>query len=283
MTRDEELMDDSLRHTDPASAVLANLAARFTGHPGFMLTPGGIEILHANWPAYPRAHGVEALLDTLGEFPAATNFFSIDNIDRCTLFVVGRKPEREPFGKNYMHVAFWDEDLLAAARSGYLEQIDDDNGFLRFRDSQFRVTLAGTRAILVRELLAGLPEALLERASRHVEGHRYDTAVREAALLLELRLRNAVGSQAYGQRLVDECFGPRGRLAPGDLPNTHRLTLHGIFKGFFAYVRNEYAHNVPVEDLVTTCRHLRRCGRLYRVVELLEAQLQKGPPNAESQ
>src|SRR5262249_35060443 len=56
----------------------------------------GFEILHADWPAYPRGHGIRSTLNALAEYPRNTRFFPIDNIDQCTLFAVGEKPKQDP-------------------------------------------------------------------------------------------------------------------------------------------------------------------------------------------
>jgi len=257
------------RAVDDDVAFVERLAAAFSSHPGFMWTESGFEVLHAEWPAYPRGHGLGALLERLAEFPPNTQFFPVDNIDQCTLFVVGRKPERDPYSKKHLHIALWDEDLREAARRGYVSEVQAEEGLVRFPEGCLTLTPAGTHAVLVQELVQDVPKPLLERVQGYLDLRRYDAAVREAALLLELRMRAALQSQAFGQALVDECFGLQGRLHPKDLPNAYRLTLHAVFRTFFAFVRNEYAHNIPEVDLVTTCRLLRRCGRLFRAVDTL--------------
>ncbi|MBI3611154.1 MAG: hypothetical protein HY204_10705 [Nitrospirae bacterium] len=99
--------------------VIDTLGRSFASHPGFMWTGSRFEILHADWPAYPRGHGITITLRVLAEYPRDTEFFSIDSIDQCTLFAVGEKPKQDPYGLQHLHVAVWDDDLRACASAGY--------------------------------------------------------------------------------------------------------------------------------------------------------------------
>ena len=54
--------------------------------PGF-LGYGGIIAIHADWPTYPGGIGWEIALRELGYFPKGTNFYQIDDIDKCMLFI----------------------------------------------------------------------------------------------------------------------------------------------------------------------------------------------------
>src|SRR2546422_3952053 len=78
------------------------LGQSFASHPGFMWTDAGFEILHADWPAYPRGHGIRTTLSALAEYPGNTRFFPIDNIDQCTLFAVNEKPKQDPYGVQHL-------------------------------------------------------------------------------------------------------------------------------------------------------------------------------------
>jgi len=267
----EEQGDDPAKALDKVTDLVQGLAQSFSSHPGFMWTDSGFEVLHADWPAYPRGHGREALLDALAEYPPGTAFFKVDNIDMCTLFAVGRQPENAKTAKTLPHVAIWDEDLRLGARRDYLDGVRDEDEFLQFGGSM-TLSSQGEHAILLHELTLGIPDHLLDTVWDHLESRRYDTAVREAAVLLEVRMKRAAGSTENGWALVDRCFGPTGYLLPPELPNASRLNLNAAFRTFFSYVRNEYAHNIPEGNAVTSCRHIRRCARLLRTVETLASQ-----------
>lgn len=261
----------------PDPAVLAHtirsLADHFSDHPGFMTTAVGFEVLHADWPAYPRGHGSLAALASFADFPPGTEFRPIDNIDRCTLFLVGRKTVPNLFDRSLLHIAIWDDDLRELARRGFLQGVaglDDD--LLSFPLEHITVTPGGLHAILVSELVHDLEPTILERVLEFVFLRRYDTAIREAALVLEQTLRRRAGEhrELHGHRLVEVLFSEGSTWFPSELPNSMRLELRAHFRRFFTYVRNEFAHNLKDIDLVTTMRLLRRCSLLLKVFHELE-------------
>ncbi|MFD6343157.1 hypothetical protein ACFWF9_00320 [Streptomyces roseolus] len=69
----------------------------------------------------------------------------------------------------------------------------------------------------------------------------YDTAVRDIAVTLESRLRDALGGAAYGQRLAEEFIRDLLDRAeqPTSLAKIYRLRL----RTFFKFIRNDYAHH----------------------------------------
>ncbi len=94
-----------------------------------------------------------------------------------------------------------------------------------------------------RELGRGLeiPEPLAH-VEYLIERELYDTAVREVAVTLESLLRDALGGNYYGQKLINDFIT---RLeTDGDLPvsilSIYRLRL----RTFFRFTRNPYAHRV---------------------------------------
>lgn len=88
--------------------------------PGF-LGYGGIIAIHADWPIYPRGIGWEFALASLGNFTKNTNFYQIDDIDCCKLFI-SENPNgfKDPFNYKYYHIAIWDEDLITLKQKGYI-------------------------------------------------------------------------------------------------------------------------------------------------------------------
>ena len=71
---------------------------------------------------------------------------------------------------------------------------------------------------------------------------QYDTAIREACVLIESRIRAAIGSQSYGQTLINEYFaklGATGRVLPAWLK-----VIRSEFRALFRFVRNDYMHNL---------------------------------------
>ena len=162
--------------------------------------------------------------------------------------------------RDSLHIAVWDDDLRECSARGYVRGAEDGSVVL---------TPEGAHAALITELTAGVHEDLLAELEDHLYDRRYDTAVREAAIRVELALRTASGRAAHGQALIEQCFGENGALVPRRLSNADRLALRSAFRSYFAYVRNEYAHNIPQTDLLTACRLVRRSSDLLRAVEIL--------------
>lgn len=249
--------------------MVETLAHNFLSHPGFMWTPAGFDLLHADWPAYPLGHGLRPALQSLGEFPVGTRFYQLDKIDQSTLFIVGRKPVKDAFAPHFLHLAVWDADIRECSRRGFVDGVEDDGTFLRFPEGAMTLTPEGARAALIQELTRDVDPGLLATVEGLLYAGRYDSAVREAAIYVELALRQATRSNLHGMALVDQGFGDRGLLVPEDLPNAHRLALRSMFRAYFAYVRNEYAHDFPPTDAVTACRLVRRSGGLIRALSAL--------------
>ena len=104
-------------HRDSVEDAIETIADLLVDHPGFMTSAtGGIEVLHADWPAYPLGHGRRAALLTLAEYPNGTEFIRDDNIDHCTLMSVGRELTTRSGMPVHLFVAAWDRDLLALAQ-----------------------------------------------------------------------------------------------------------------------------------------------------------------------
>jgi hypothetical protein len=130
----------------------------------------------------------------------------------------------------------------------------------------------GAHAALINELTSEDDEYLLPEVIDHLYAGRYDTAVREAALRVEVAMKDASASSAFGQKLIEACLVENGPLVPAGLPNAHRAAIQSAFRSFFAYVRNEYAHNIPATDLLTACRLVRRSCELLQCISMLKRE-----------
>jgi hypothetical protein len=130
-------------------------------------------------------------LSALAEHPGNTRFFPIDNIDQCTLFAVGEKPKQDPYGVQHLHVAVWDDDLRACALARYVEGIHDEGEFLSFPDGSMQLTPKGVKGATIDALLGPALDSLEDEILDHLHEARYDTAVREASLRVEVALRRA--------------------------------------------------------------------------------------------
>lgn len=128
----------------------------------------------------------------------------------------------------------------------------------------------GNHAADVFELTRDLERDMLEAVQDDLIDARYTDAVRRASILLEGRLRTASGTELYGQKLVDECFGNTGCLLPQvKCTLVYALEIRAMYRRFFKYIRNEVAHGEPFFDLTEACRLLRRCSVLMDVTDRL--------------
>src|SRR5262245_60340752 len=141
-------MNDLTKRDSPHSLdnVIQSLAEHFSTHPGFMWTTGGFEVLHADWPAYPPGHGIRITLRVLTAFPPGPPLYRVDDIDQCSLFVVGRRPDKNPFDSRYIHIALWDDDLASCAKQGFVEGVYDDGEFLQVKGEYAALTPEGAHA-----------------------------------------------------------------------------------------------------------------------------------------
>jgi hypothetical protein len=97
---------------------------------------------------------------------------------------------------------------------------------------------------------------------------QFDTAVREACLLLETRLRHIVGSKNFGQALVvelDAYLRSTKRFIPAQL-KTFSLDIRTAFK----FVRNEYVHGLHELTAVQCYALLARVSRILVVLDEVE-------------
>lgn len=252
-----------------------SMASHFLDHPGFMWTGDGFEVLHADWPAYPIGHGIRNALSRFADFPLDTQFSAIDNIDQCTLFIVKGIRHGGEYDKRNYHIALWDEDIRKLAQNNFISGVTIVEDELEYHEDHISLIDKGVKATLFYELAYDIHPEIVALVEEFILMGRYDTAIREADLLLEMRLREATGTKDFGQKLVDKCFGEDGLLLPASLPNSSRLEMRAIFRRFFNYVRNDFAHNFSSISLVTTVRLLRRCSRLLELVAKLKKEMSK--------
>ena len=263
--------------------------------------------IHADWPMYPSEHGTDESLWSLGQFPRGATFSRIDTIDRCCLFVLDEPTSKgDPLNERRFHVALWEDDIKELFEREFVEdaraatyQTHARNTRLRPRPSEFewlsgqfvatgrenvsaseeefaleassiRLTGDGWRELdrLLRSGRAPLHPVVVERAIPIAEVRLYDAAVREACVSLESRLRGIVGSDAYGQTLVEQFISS---LPVPPFISAYKKVMRGDLRAAFKFVRNDYAHNLRTID-ETQCRAL--LVRLSVVLESVDAAAQ---------
>lgn len=104
-----------------------------------------------------------------------------------------------------------------------------------------------------------------DRLKRLADLGLYDTAIREAGVFLETRLRTATGSKQYGIRLVDIYVRRLARETRFNTASIRRIRTD--LRSAFKFIRNEFAHQ-SIE--VPQDRALALLSRLASLIELVE-------------
>lgn len=274
--------------------------------PGF-LGYGGIVAIHANWPNYPPGIGWQIALKTLGNFPKGTNFYEIDDIDRCKL-LINQNPTglTDPYDIKYYHVAIWHEDLIELKKRGFINgvieksdyefelirfenlkkdfggklkededgniifNVKDDNGQLRemkynkpepdedeedglfvFRNCAIiadciNLTKEGIDELIKLSNEIKLTEHLSNLTGPLIAIGRFDTAIREASLLIETTIKHFHNMPLlFGQKLIE--FHIQEIIKNNDNFNSAAIKCYrGELRTIFSFIRNDFAHNFRV-------------------------------------
>jgi hypothetical protein len=95
--------------------------------------------------------------------------------------------------------------------------------------------------VMIARPLSEIGAAIRQRAEPLVSISFYDTAVREAGIILESRLREVTGSTNFGQGLVDEYYKLLCARYQGN-PRAIFKILRSELRTIFKFVRNDFAH-----------------------------------------
>lgn len=213
-------------------------------------------------------------------------------------------PRGDLYDPKWFHVAVWHEDILQLHRMGLvhgvsvrtkyeaaLDQhnrykdyfVESQDGFRKIGlpcpdpnnfegESPFVELSPITLASEADETLLPLAMALDELSSEIGDRVRpllaipmYDTAIREASIILESRIREITRTESYGQMLVDEyyqmlCAGSQGRATAS------MKVLRGELRTLFKFVRNDFAHSLR-QITMARCQIL--LDRISRVLTII--------------
>jgi hypothetical protein len=151
-----------------------------------------------------------------------------------------------------LHYELADGTLVPVAPPNH-DDFEDELGMRMLVDRDGLVlTDAGLAA--AEQLLAGelgrLDEEIVRRSAPALQAHHYDSAVREACVVLESTMKSSIGSNHYGVELIDAYFAKATlsrRFISASL-KTFRCEVRTAFK----FVRNDYMHNLK-EITATQC------------------------------
>lgn len=118
-----------------------------------------------------------------------------------------------------------------------------------------------------------IEEEIMRRARPSLLAKHYDTAIREACLVLETKMRATTKGSSYGCALVEEFFAVA--LSDDNLVTSQLKTLRVEAIAFFKYVRNEYAHNLHDIDATQCYALLVRTSMVLSAIEQVRAHLSR--------
>jgi hypothetical protein len=128
-------------------------------------------------------------------------------------------------------------------------QLLEKRHFIRREEAQdgisqtVRATDEGFEACELFHLMEKYDHDLLVKCFELILDHRFDTAIREASLVLETRLKQIIGSTSWGVNLVNEAFGSKGKLGKRFTDDSKRQGMRDLMAGVMGVIRNDYAHN----------------------------------------
>jgi hypothetical protein len=136
------------------------------------------------------------------------------------------------------------------------------------------MTAAGRAAL--ESLLVGerqkIDESLMQRAHHAIQANLYDSAIREACVVVETAMRECVGTRAYGAKLIDEFFD---RALSKNLIPAVLKTFRTEVRTAFRFVRNDYAHNLRTIDQQQCFAILARMSNVYVGVKQIAGAIRK--------
>lgn len=184
----------------------------------------------------------------------------IDNVDMAGVFATESSEDKD--GEDYIII---ETDVLESLiKNDYIEGVEieyDDNRYpwIRTDEKGLRLTRNGVEYfILEKELTDNYDNLVLKvlqkeilswddelktKCSYLIVSRKWDTAIREAMLVLESRLRKISGSSNYGVGLVNDCFKENGHLASRFTNSGERQGFRDLFAGVMGIIRNDFAHN----------------------------------------
>jgi hypothetical protein len=164
----------------------------------------------------------ESLKEELSQYPEGTTFGVLDSAG--AFIPLDLTPPLEDPDEMYPSVAVLEDSGLTVTEKGHSVMHE-----------------------LLKEEKNNIRKDLLDYVEPLIEIGYYDTAIREASLQVEIKVKRAIGSNAYGDALIRQFFAPllrSNKLVKSQL-KIARTELRAIFK----FIRNEYMHNFKVIDI----------------------------------
>lgn len=142
---------------------------------------------------------------------------------------------------------------------------------LHVQSDGLSVSVAGWGAL--REVVRdhGVDPYFAERVEPLLNIGYFDSAVREASILLEESLRSRLRSTQHGQALVGAYVD-----AHAALNEAFMLHLRTELRTLFKFVRNDFAHNLVMLERPRCDTFLRRISAVYEMLNMADAAMARG-------
>ena len=210
----------------------------------------------------------------------------------------------DEYSNLHHHVALWQADLLVLRQEQWLEGFQTADGFRRrlmsfaermpaatraaviehartvdweamadadridrsmVSDAGLSVTQTGWQVLWNQRGTPNLHPFFAERVKPLLGIGFHDSAVREAALLLECYLRERTGTDLFGQQLVSRYI--ESAAAKAGVMGAFQRHLRSELRTLFAFVRNEFAHNIVSLEPGRCHAILKRISTVYEMLD----------------
>jgi hypothetical protein len=148
-----------------------------------------------------------------------------------------------------------------------LEDYDEeDDSWPEFASSGITITEAGwTRAASILADASSDLAVLGDRIRQLRQLAFFDTAVREACVALEHQIKSRLGSDRWGDALVEEFISKL--RARGDFIEAHLRVFRGQVRTAFKFIRNDFMHNFVEIDSTQCDAILFRFARIRQALD----------------
>lgn len=148
------------------------------------------------------------------------------------------------------------------------EYDDDYNLWVDIPDGYIQLTPLGIEKINEPMAEFYINAAIAERIMPLFEIKYYDSAVREASIMLELKLIELNNSNQIGQKLVDEHY--KNLCAKFSGADSYLKYYRGLLRCSVNFIRNEYAHAFPITNENRAKRLISLYSKLYDLTDELQ-------------
>ena len=158
---------------------------------------------------------------------------------------------------------------------------DEESPVLMLSSTGISVTDLGwaTLGSLLAAKRDSLHSSIKLRALPIVSTGQLDSAVREASLLVEVRMRAILRSEKYGQKMIDELYGVMASSRTFTSASVKTFIIDA--RTAFRFVRNEYMHTLQELTFEQCLALLARMSRLLATLDEIDRVL-NAPNRAET-